>query len=44
MPPRERRPAALDAAAEGVNGRKIYAWAAMCVDAGKPPAIEASHP
>jgi len=33
----------VDEAAEGVNGREVYAWAAMDADTGELPAIEATR-
>ncbi|MFP3263915.1 MAG: hypothetical protein RXQ62_05760 [Nitrososphaeria archaeon] len=42
MPPRGRRPIAVDEAAEKVNGREVCAWAAMDVDTRELPAIEAT--
>jgi len=42
IPPRWTRPIAVDEAAERVNGREVYAWAAIDVDAGKLPAIKAT--
>jgi len=41
VPPRERRPIAADEAAEKVNGREVYMWAAIDVDTGELPAINA---
>ncbi|MFP3209629.1 MAG: hypothetical protein RXR82_08105 [Nitrososphaeria archaeon] len=43
VPPRGRRPVAVDEAAEKVNGREVCAWAAMDVDTGELPAIEATR-
>jgi len=39
MPPRERRPVAVDwdETVEKVNGREVHAWAAMDVDTGGAP-------
>jgi transposase-like protein len=42
IPPRGRRPIAVDEAAEKVNGREVCAWAAMDVDTRELPAIEAT--
>jgi transposase-like protein len=42
VPPRGRRPIAVDEAAEKANGREVCAWAAMDVDARELPAIKAS--
>ena len=42
VPPRGRRPVAVDEAAEKANGREVCAWAAMDVDTGELPAIEAT--
>jgi len=42
IPPRERRPIAVDETAEKVNGREVYAWAAIDVDTGELPAIKAT--
>ena len=42
LPPRERRPVAADEAAEKVNGREVYVWAAMDVDTGELLAIKAT--
>jgi len=45
IPPRERRPiaVAVDEAAEKVNGREVYVWAAIDVDTGELPAIKATR-
>ncbi|MFP3308514.1 MAG: DDE-type integrase/transposase/recombinase [Nitrososphaeria archaeon] len=42
MPPRGRRLIAVDEAAEKVNGREVYVWAAMGVDTRELPAIKAA--
>ncbi len=42
MPPRGRRPVAVDEAAEKVNGREVCAWAAMDVDTRELLAIKAT--
>jgi transposase-like protein len=44
VPPRGRRPIAVDEAAEEVNGREVCAWAAMDADTGELPAIKATWP
>ncbi|MFP3401512.1 MAG: hypothetical protein RXP91_04475, partial [Nitrososphaeria archaeon] len=43
VPPRGRRPVAVDEAAEKANGREVCAWAAMDVDTGELPAIKATR-
>jgi len=42
VPPRERRPVAVDETVEKVNGREVHAWAAIDVDTGELPAIKAT--
>jgi len=42
IPPRERRPVAVDETAEKANGREVHAWAAINVDTGELPAIKAT--
>jgi len=42
IPPRERRPIAVDETAGKVNGREVYVCAAMDVDTGELLAIKAS--
>jgi len=43
IPPRGRRPVAVDEAAEKANGREFCAWAAMDVDTRELPAIRATR-
>jgi transposase-like protein len=43
VPPRGRRPVAVDEAAEKVNGREVCVWAAMDVDTRELPAIKATR-
>jgi len=42
IPPRGRRPIAVDEAAGKVNGREVYVWAAIDVDTGELLAIKAT--
>ena len=42
IPPRERRLIAVDETVEKVNGREVYAWAAIDVDMGELLAIKAT--
>jgi len=42
VPPRERRPVAVDETAEKVNSREVHAWAAIDVDTMELPAIKAT--
>jgi len=43
VPPRGRRPVAVDEAAGKANGREVCAWAAMDVDTGELLAIKATR-
>jgi transposase-like protein len=44
MPPRGRRLIAVGEAAEKVNGREVYVWAAIDADTGELPAIRTTWP